>query len=131
MRSAKIERNTTETQISVEINLDGTGVYDVETGVGFFDHMLEQLSRHSLIDMTVRAKGSTSPFIPRFLVAAMVGLGLTEPIVHEATIYAVLLGIAIAAGRTPLARRESKHRVFHPESRVLIEEEQLAPLEAA
>jgi len=57
MRSAKIERNTTETRISVEINLDGTGQYDVKTGVGFFDHMLEQLARHSLIDMTVRADG--------------------------------------------------------------------------
>ena len=57
MRSAKIERNTTETRITVEINLDGTGQYDVKTGVGFFDHMLEQLARHSLIDMTVRAEG--------------------------------------------------------------------------
>ena len=59
MRSATIERNTTETQVSVEINIDGTGVYDIKTGVGFFDHMLEQLSRHSLIDMTVRASGDT------------------------------------------------------------------------
>ncbi len=57
MRSAKIERDTAETKISVEINLDGTGVYDNKTGVGFFDHMLDQLSRHALIDMTVRAKG--------------------------------------------------------------------------
>ncbi|MBT3532578.1 MAG: imidazoleglycerol-phosphate dehydratase, partial [Rhodospirillaceae bacterium] len=45
MRQAKVERNTKETQISVEINLDGTGVYDVSTGLGFLDHMLEQLSR--------------------------------------------------------------------------------------
>ena len=57
MRTAKISRDTAETKISVEINLDGTGVYDNETGVGFFDHMLDQLSRHALIDMTVRAKG--------------------------------------------------------------------------
>ncbi|OYX40979.1 MAG: imidazoleglycerol-phosphate dehydratase [Rhodobacterales bacterium 32-67-9] len=57
MRQAKIERKTAETEISVEINLDGTGAYSNETGVGFFDHMLDQLSRHSLIDMTVRAKG--------------------------------------------------------------------------
>ncbi len=56
-RSAKISRKTNETDISVEINLDGTGKYDVNTGIGFFDHMLEQLSRHSLIDMKVRAKG--------------------------------------------------------------------------
>jgi len=59
MRTAQISRQTAETQISVEINLDGTGAYDNQTGVGFFDHMLDQLSRHSLIDMTVRAKGDT------------------------------------------------------------------------
>ena len=57
MRSATITRNTAETQISVSINLDGTGQYDNQTGVGFFDHMLDQLSRHSLIDMTIRAAG--------------------------------------------------------------------------
>ncbi len=57
MRTAKIERKTAETDISVEINLDGTGIYDNQTGVGFFDHMLDQLSRHALIDMTVRASG--------------------------------------------------------------------------
>ncbi len=57
MRQAKITRDTTETQVSVEVNLDGSGVYDVQTGVGFFDHMLEQLARHSLMDLTVRAKG--------------------------------------------------------------------------
>jgi imidazoleglycerol-phosphate dehydratase len=57
MRKAKIARKTAETSISVEINLDGTGSYSNETAVGFFDHMLDQLSRHSLIDLTVRAKG--------------------------------------------------------------------------
>jgi imidazoleglycerol-phosphate dehydratase len=57
MRSATITRKTAETQISVTINLDGTGQYDNHTGVGFFDHMLDQLSRHSLIDMTIRAEG--------------------------------------------------------------------------
>ncbi len=57
MRTAKIERNTKETRIAVEVNIDGTGVYDVETGIGFLDHMLEQLSRHSLMDLTVRAEG--------------------------------------------------------------------------
>ncbi|AXT36615.1 imidazoleglycerol-phosphate dehydratase HisB [Phaeobacter sp. LSS9] len=57
MRSAQITRKTAETEITVEINLDGTGAYDNQTGVGFFDHMLDQLSRHSLIDMTIRAKG--------------------------------------------------------------------------
>ena len=57
MRKAKIERKTAETSISVEVNLDGTGTYSNETGVGFFNHMLDQLSRHSLIDLTARAKG--------------------------------------------------------------------------
>lgn len=57
MRTGTITRSTSETSIEVTVNLDGTGVYDVQTGVGFFDHMLEQLSRHSLIDLTVRTKG--------------------------------------------------------------------------
>ncbi len=57
MRTAKITRTTAETSIEVEIDLDGTGAYDNQTGVGFFDHMLDQLSRHALINMTVRAKG--------------------------------------------------------------------------
>ena len=57
MRTAKITRKTAETDISVEIALDGTGRYDNATGVGFFDHMLDQLARHSLIDMTVRCTG--------------------------------------------------------------------------
>jgi imidazoleglycerol-phosphate dehydratase len=59
MRTASISRDTAETKINVEINLDGTGIYDNKTGVGFFDHMLDQLSRHSLIDMTIRADGDT------------------------------------------------------------------------
>jgi imidazoleglycerol-phosphate dehydratase len=59
MRSATITRKTAETDISVEINLDGTGQYDNATGVGFFDHMLDQLARHALIDMTIRCSGDT------------------------------------------------------------------------
>ena len=57
MRSATISRKTAETDITVEIDLDGTGRYDNATGVGFFDHMLDQLARHALIDMTVRCTG--------------------------------------------------------------------------
>jgi imidazoleglycerol-phosphate dehydratase len=57
MRSATISRKTAETDIAVTVNLDGTGRYDVQTGVGFFDHMLDQLARHSLIDITARATG--------------------------------------------------------------------------
>lgn len=59
MRSAKIERKTTETTISVELQLDGTGAATIATGVGFFDHMLDQLARHSLIDMKITAEGDT------------------------------------------------------------------------
>jgi imidazoleglycerol-phosphate dehydratase len=57
MRTATINRKTAETEISVSVNLDGTGTHECQTGVGFFDHMLDQLARHSLIDLTVRAKG--------------------------------------------------------------------------
>ncbi len=56
-RSAEISRKTNETEIAVSIDVDGAGRADMSTGVGFFDHMLDQLSRHSLIDMKVRAKG--------------------------------------------------------------------------
>ncbi len=57
MRTARIARKTHETDIFVEVNLDGTGAFDVGTGIGFLDHMIEQLSRHSLIDMVVKIKG--------------------------------------------------------------------------
>ncbi len=57
MRKASITRDTAETKITVELDLDGTGIYDNETGIGFFDHMLDQLARHAMIDMTVRCAG--------------------------------------------------------------------------
>ncbi|MEW5704018.1 MAG: imidazoleglycerol-phosphate dehydratase HisB [Pseudomonadota bacterium] len=57
MRHARVERKTKETRIEAELDLDGTGAYDVATGIGFLDHMLEQLSRHSLIDLKLRAEG--------------------------------------------------------------------------
>jgi imidazoleglycerol-phosphate dehydratase len=57
MRSATVTRTTAETRITVDVTLDGTGQYDNQTGVGFFDHMLDQLARHSLIDMKVRCEG--------------------------------------------------------------------------
>lgn len=57
MRTARVDRKTNETAISVEINLDGKGQSDIKTGIGFLDHMIEQLSRHSLMDITVKATG--------------------------------------------------------------------------
>jgi imidazoleglycerol-phosphate dehydratase len=56
-RTAKIERNTNETQIALELNLDGVGSYDIDTGIGFLDHMLSHLSKHSRIDLKLKAKG--------------------------------------------------------------------------
>ena len=58
-RKAKISRKTKETSISVSVNLDGKGKYKIKTGIGFLDHMLEQVSKHSLIDLEVMAKGDT------------------------------------------------------------------------
>ncbi|MAI11778.1 MAG: imidazoleglycerol-phosphate dehydratase [Rhodospirillaceae bacterium TMED167] len=57
MRQASVARKTKETEISVTVNLDGTGTYSVSTGIGFLDHMMEQLSRHSMIDLGVKADG--------------------------------------------------------------------------
>ncbi len=57
MRIAKIERNTKETKIKVEVNLDGSGNYKIKSGIGFFNHMLEQLSHHSLIDISLNCEG--------------------------------------------------------------------------
>ena len=56
-RVAKVERNTNETKIAVEVNLDGTGRAELATGVPFLDHMLDQVARHSMVDLTIRAKG--------------------------------------------------------------------------
>ena len=57
MRVATVERNTKETRIKGRVDLDGTGASEIATGIGFLDHMLEQLARHSLIDITLQAKG--------------------------------------------------------------------------
>ena len=57
MRKASVDRKTTETDVTATVDLDGNGVFDISTGVGFLDHMLEQLSRHSLIDISLKAKG--------------------------------------------------------------------------
>ncbi len=57
MREGRVERKTSETEIAVRVNLDGTGAYKVDTGIGFLDHMLAQLARHGLLDLEVTAKG--------------------------------------------------------------------------
>ena len=57
MRIAKVNRKTKETSIDVEVNLDGKGIYTIDTGIGFLNHMLEQLSKHSLVDINLKAKG--------------------------------------------------------------------------
>ena len=57
MRIAKVNRKTKETSIEAEVNLDGTGIYKIDTGIGFLNHMLEQLSKHSLVDINLKAKG--------------------------------------------------------------------------
>src|SRR5450755_1392387 len=57
MRRASVKRSTKETDIAISVDLDGTGAAEIQTGIGFFDHMLEQIARHSLIDLTITAKG--------------------------------------------------------------------------
>ena len=57
MRQAEISRNTLETQITVKVNLDGTGVSQIHTGIGFFDHMLDQIARHGMMDLAIQAQG--------------------------------------------------------------------------
>ena len=78
MRKAKIVRKTNETDITVSVNLDGTGVHDMQTGIGFLDHMLDPLAKHSLIDITVRAKGDLH--IDFHHTAEDVGIALGEAI---------------------------------------------------
>ena len=78
MRKAEIKRKTNETDIVVSVNLDGTGIYQMATGIGFLDHMLDQLSKHSLIDIKVRAKGDLH--IDFHHTAEDVGIALGEAI---------------------------------------------------
>ncbi|MEO0319753.1 MAG: imidazoleglycerol-phosphate dehydratase HisB [Pseudomonadota bacterium] len=76
MRSATINRTTKETEIAVTITLDGTGTYDVETGIGFFDHMLEGFAKHALIDLNVRCKGDLHIDMHHTVVDVGIVLGL-------------------------------------------------------
>ena len=78
MRKAEIKRKTNETDIAVSVNLDGTGAYSMATGIGFLDHMLDQLSKHSLIDINVKAKGDLH--IDFHHTAEDVGIALGEAI---------------------------------------------------
>ena len=74
-RKASLKRETGETQVSVSVDLDGTGSYDVQTGSGMLDHLLEQMSRHSLIDITVKAKGDLSPGLHHLVEDVAIALG--------------------------------------------------------
>ena len=78
MRTAELKRKTNETEIEVSVNLDGTGQYQIATGIGFLDHMLDQLSKHSLIDIDVKAKGDLH--IDFHHTAEDVGIALGEAI---------------------------------------------------
>ncbi len=80
MRTGTVHRATAETQIDVRVDLDGTGTYSVSTGIGFFDHMLEQLSRHSLIDMEVRTVGDLH--IDQHHTVEDTGLAIGEAVRH-------------------------------------------------
>ena len=78
MRAGKISRKTKETEIDVSVDLDGTGAAKISTGIGFFDHMLEQLSRHSLIDIAISAKGDL--YIDQHHTVEDVGIALGQAI---------------------------------------------------
>ena len=78
MRKAEIARKTNETEITVSVNLDGTGAHDMQTGIGFLDHMLDQLAKHSLIDIAVKARGDLH--IDFHHTAEDVGIALGEAI---------------------------------------------------
>jgi imidazoleglycerol-phosphate dehydratase len=87
-RTGEIRRETAETKIEVKLNLDGTGTADLDTGVGFFDHMLNLLARHSLIDLTVKAKGDlhVDPHHTVEDVGICLGKALTEALGDKAGI---------------------------------------------
>ena len=72
-RKAKVTRTTTETQIWAEVNLDGSGNYKITTGIGFLDHMLEQLYKHSLIDIELEAKGDLNERLVIRLITRNIG----------------------------------------------------------
>ncbi len=74
-RKAKISRKTKETSISVDLNIDGKGKYKVDTGIGFLDHMLEQLSKHSSVDMIIKAKGDTHIDLVRLCIYTSITYG--------------------------------------------------------
>ena len=80
MRMAHVHRVTQETDIRLDLNLDGTGVYDIRTSIGFLDHMLEQLSRHSLIDLSLRATGDTN--VDLHHTTEDIGLSIGEAVAH-------------------------------------------------
>ena len=96
MRTATIKRKTKETDIEVAVNLDGTGVSKVATGIGFFDHMLDLLARHSRIDITVKADGDLH--VDHHHTTEDVGIALGQ---------AVKQALGTMAGHHPLCRRST------------------------
>ena len=84
-RVCKTKRSTKETQIEVAVNIDGTGVYNISTGIGFLDHMIEQLSKHSLMDLDLTAKGE----FPKGSMGPKIG-SLVEATLHNPNLKSIL-----------------------------------------
>ena len=122
-RAAKISRQTKETKVKLSLNLDGTGKTSTETGVGFFDHMLELLGRHSLIDLTVQAEGDLQVDSHHTVedVGIVLGQALEKALGDKRGIYRYGWAIvpmdetlAQVATRSPTPARPPKVRTFPP-----------------
>src|SRR5665647_1888876 len=99
-RTAQVTRNTAETRITVKVNLDGTGQSHLSTGIGFFDHMLDQIARHGLIDLDIQATGDLH--IDGHHTVEDVGITLGQA-VHKAVGDLSLIHISEPTRRTPIS----------------------------
>ena len=102
MRTAKIARKTHETDILVEVNLDGTGAYKVSTGIGFLDHMIEQFARHSLIDITCQITGDLHVDQHHTTLDSSIAIGNAIHQRHLAHGHGAVVRIAVPEGRASL-----------------------------